>query len=533
MSPEKTITVFDFKTSLNPGLLKDITGDINGDTIRLAVPSTISLTNLTPSITYTGQSISPRNATAQNFSNPVIYTVTAADKSTKKYIIIVRLLNTTKDILSFTFKASDNPGVLTQDAIGIINGDTIWVTTDAFSITNLIPSIIHNGKQISPANGQSNSFLNPVTYTVTAEDETTKRYTVVVRSMASLFVGSQDGNLNAFDAGTGKLRWKYPLIAPVILSPTYANETVFIGNSTYLYAVNSITGQLKWKIPLPGAVGTSPQVANNIVYIAVSRIDLNPNSYMLAIDAATGAIKWQTPMLTEFSICNPTVANGRVVTAGFYSGLYCFDAITGVQLWTFPMGIVRDNAAIVNGTLYLGSENYVQVAIDMATGLKKWAIPSYMDNNNNFISGVGSSPTVHNGVLYLGSPLRAYDTATGSLKWEYSAGSSAVLYPVCENGIIYGTSPGDMVFAVNSNGTLKWKYGNFGSISPSVRTSSATVAHGVVFTGCGMNNKLIALNAANGQLIWTYEGTTPFTSGPCVVDSKNNTFHSNVSGAQQ
>jgi outer membrane protein assembly factor BamB len=48
-----------------------------------------------------------------------------------------------------------------------------------------------------------------------------------------------------------------------------------------------------------------------------------------------------------------------------------------------------------------------------------------------------------------------------------------------------------------------------------------------------MNNKLIALNAANGQLIWTYIGTQPFISGPCVVDGKNNAFHSNASGAQQ
>lgn len=532
LSSQKTITAFDLKASLNSGLLKDIKGDINGDTIKLAVPSTVALTGLKPSITHTGQSISPESAITQNFSNQVVYTVTAADKSTRKYIVIVRFMATSKEILSFSFNASDNAGVLTSDAVGVINGDTIKITVDAFSLANLVPSITHNGKQISPPDGQSNSFQDPITYTVTAEDETTKKYTVVVRSTASLFVGGLDANLYALDPGTGKLRWKYPLSIPVYLNPTYANGTVFIGNSTYLYAVNSTTGELKWQTSLPGGVTTSPQVAGNMVYIAVSRTGGGWEGYMIAIDATTGIIKWKAPILTDFILCNPTVADGRVVTASFYGGLLCYDAETGALLWTFPMGIVRDNPSVVNGTLYIGSEAYRLIAIDMATGLQKWAFPSYQDNNY-FIHGVGSSPTVHNGVLYTGGPLRAYDIATGSLKWEYSLVNSAVLRPVGENGIIFGTSPGDVVFAINSDGSLKWTYGTVGNVQPAVEIANATVAHNIVFTGCGNNNKLIALNAANGQLIWTYEGTSPFISGPCVVDGKDNAFHSNTSGAQQ
>lgn len=533
LSPQKTITAFDLKASLNPGLAKDIKGEIKGDTIKLAVPSTVALTGLTPSITHTGQSISPGSEIAQNFSNPVVYTVTAADKSTRKYIVVVRFLGTSKEILSFSFKSGDNAGVLTADAVGVINGDTIKVTVDAFSIANLVPSITHNGKQISPPGGQNNSFQDTVTYTVTAEDETTKKYTVVVRSTASLFVGSLDANMYALDPGTGKLRWKYLLGVPVYMNPTYANGTVFIGNGTYLYALNSVTGELKWKTPLPGGASTSPQVDGNLVYIAVHRTGLSAESYMLAVDATTGVISWKAPILSDFMFCNPTVADGRVVTASFYGGLRCYDAATGTLLWTVPTGIVRDNPSVVNGILYIGSESYRLIAIDMATGLQKWALPSYSDNNNHLIHGVGSSPTVHNGVLYTGAPLRAYDAATGTLKWEYALVNSAVVKPVCENGTIFGTSPGDVVFAINSDGSVKWTYGTVGNVQPAVDIANATVAHNIVFTGCGMNNKLIALNAANGQLIWTYEGTKPFISGPCVVDGKDNAFHSNVSGAQQ
>ena len=529
---KKTITTFNLKASLNTGLSKDLKGHIDGDTIRLAVPAAIGMTNLKPSVTHTGKSISPGDAINQDFSNPVEYTVTAEDESTKKYIVIVRFQNSSKELFSFSFSASDNTGVLTQDAMGVIEGDSILVTTDAFHITNLIPTITHNGEQIYPTSGQSNSFINPAFYTVTAEDGTLKKYTVIVKTTASVFVGGMDANLYAFDAGNGKLRWKFPLSLAADLNPTYADETVFIGNNYYLYALDGATGTLKWNTRLPAVASTSPQVAGNLVYIAVQG---NSGSSILAIDKNTGTIRWKDPINTPFVLCNPTVAEGRLLTAGFHTGLRCYNAETGDSLWTFGMGIIRDNAAVVNGTLYLGSESYRMIAIDMATGLKKWALPSYRDYNiNQTFTGVGSTPTVHNGILYTGGgPLRAYDIETGSLKWEYLIDYSEFSRPVVENGTIFGTTRGEAVFAINSDGTLKWQHGRlFTSVDHTVPIANATVANNVVFTGAGLNNKLVALNAENGKLIWAYEGTSPFTSGPCVVDGKNKVFHSNTSGAQ-
>lgn len=435
------------------------------------------------------------------------------------------------EILYFSFKASDNAGVLTQDAASIIDKDTIRVTVDAINISNLVPSITHNGKQISPASGSGNSFIDPVIYSVTAENGSIRKYVVIVNTAASLFIGSQDGNLYAFNAGNGKLRWKYALPIAVKLNPTYANGTIFIGNSNYLYALNSSTGELKWKTLLAGGIGTSPQVVNNTVYTTEDK-GTNTQSYIVAINATTGTINWKKGIGGDFIICNPTVSDGKVVTAGFYSGLSCFDAVTGQFLWNFPTGIIRDNPAVVNGTLYIGSEYYQLLAIDMNTGLKKWSVNSYFDNNNHFIHGIGNSPTVANGAVYTGGILTAYDIATGNVLWKYDVSPSAVVRPVYENGVLFGNSPGDMIFAIYSNGTLKWKIGNIGSIQPAVDLANATVANQILYTGCGMNNSLKAINTVNGQIIWNYQGTQPFISGPCVVDGKNNVFHSNMSGAQ-
>jgi len=67
--------------------ISGIAANISGTAITLTMPAGTNVTSLTPSITHTGASISPTGA--RNFTNPVTYTVTAADGSTKSYTATV------------------------------------------------------------------------------------------------------------------------------------------------------------------------------------------------------------------------------------------------------------------------------------------------------------------------------------------------------------------------------------------------------------------------------------------------------------
>jgi hypothetical protein len=58
-------------------------------TISLTAPYRTDITSLTPTITYSGINISPASGIAQNFTNPVIYTVAAANGSVKMYTVTV------------------------------------------------------------------------------------------------------------------------------------------------------------------------------------------------------------------------------------------------------------------------------------------------------------------------------------------------------------------------------------------------------------------------------------------------------------
>ncbi|MBN2402395.1 MAG: hypothetical protein JXN64_08335, partial [Spirochaetes bacterium] len=66
-----------------------IPGTIGANSILLTVPYGTSITSLTPTITITGASVSPASGVARNFTNPVTYTVTAADGTTKTYTVTV------------------------------------------------------------------------------------------------------------------------------------------------------------------------------------------------------------------------------------------------------------------------------------------------------------------------------------------------------------------------------------------------------------------------------------------------------------
>jgi PGF-pre-PGF domain-containing protein len=82
----KEITSFDF-AEIDPA----VNGSINESlkTITLKVPHGTNVTALVPTIVHSGTNISPNTGVAQNFTNPVIYTVTDANSSTQNYTVSV------------------------------------------------------------------------------------------------------------------------------------------------------------------------------------------------------------------------------------------------------------------------------------------------------------------------------------------------------------------------------------------------------------------------------------------------------------
>ncbi len=83
-NPAKAISAFSFAAPPATGLI-----DEAAHTIAITVPLGTDVTVLAPTLVISGESVSPASGAVQDFTAPVVYTVTAADGSTQDYTVTV------------------------------------------------------------------------------------------------------------------------------------------------------------------------------------------------------------------------------------------------------------------------------------------------------------------------------------------------------------------------------------------------------------------------------------------------------------
>ena len=116
------------------------------------------------------------------------------------------------------------------------------------------------------------------------------------------------------------------------------------------------------------------------------------------------------------------------------------------RIWSFGTGsYVTSSPAVVNGVVYIGSEDNNVYALDAGSGSKIW---SYSAS-----SAVDSSPAVANGVVYVGSEdsnLYALNASSGGTVWTYGTGYTIESSPAIANGVVYVGSDDQNVYAFGS-----------------------------------------------------------------------------------
>lgn len=155
------------------------TADINtlAHTVTFQVAYGTDLATIVPEIKVSpGATLSINTDTAPNFSNPVAYTVTSSNGQAQVWLIQGSVLNPAgeHDITDFY------EDILTGDAIidSITHRVTIYVEAND-NVSSLKPTItVSEGASISPASGATVNLSRPVTYTVTAENGTSQKWTL-------------------------------------------------------------------------------------------------------------------------------------------------------------------------------------------------------------------------------------------------------------------------------------------------------------------------------------------------------------------
>ncbi len=147
-------------------------------TVTAIVNKSVDLLSVTPIVTISDNAtLNPKSSTLQNFTNnrKVRYTVYAEDGSSQIYDVRVAYeLSSAKELLSFSFPT------LMREAT--VDGNQIKITIPyGVDLTKVLTKgELSIGATSVPALGSVTDFSKPLTYTVTAEDQTKKEYSVVL-----------------------------------------------------------------------------------------------------------------------------------------------------------------------------------------------------------------------------------------------------------------------------------------------------------------------------------------------------------------
>ena len=359
-SSEKAITAFS---------IDNVDATISGKNIALTLPFGTSPNSLIASFVSSGKNVKVNGqtqtseVTPNNFTSAVVYTVTAADNSTTTYTVTVTVaLNTAKAITAFSLNGTD----------GVISGQNIAVTMPfGTDITALIATFTTSGTSVSAdtraqtSEVTPNNFTSAVVYTVTAADNSTATYTVMVTVVPPPLALTQPSGIAINSYGT---------IAYI------ANSGA---NTVSQCAVNISTGALSGCINSGGTgfdqpMGITLNTDGTIAYVAnygggtVSQCVINSQT-----GALSGCVNNVTIFTYARNVALNTVAYGPVAyVAPFGSSniLQCMISQTGgLSGCVDSDGTGFNNVSSITlnaaGTIaYVGGGYIAQCAVNISTG---------------------------------------------------------------------------------------------------------------------------------------------------------------------
>lgn len=227
---------------------------------------------------------------------------------------------------------------------------------------------------------------------------------------------------------------------------------------------------------------------------------------------------------------HPTLDGNRVYAVDDRGQLLAFDAGTGKRAWvangvdvpgraskfkfwkreTTEAGL-SSSPGVGNGMVVVGGRNGEVIAFDAATGAKRWSVRATSEVLSAPFVGASRVVVRSNDGRVLG-----LDPADGSRKWVFDRGLPTLSVrgnaaPIGAQGLVYiGYDDGTVVAIKEDDGQRIWEQSVAEPEGRSELERMADIDGEMVLDGdqlyvVSYHDKLMALNAASGQPVWTHD----------------------------
>ena len=216
----------------------------------------------------------------------------------------------------------------------------------------------------------------------------------------------------------------------------------------------------RWRAPISSGY-SGPTVANGRVYVTDRVAEPKQIERVHCFDAKTGEEIWSHPYDCVYSdigyTAGPraavTIDEGRAYSLGAMGHFFCFDAASGDILWQRDLGreykvrmpiwglaaspLIENDLVI----LQVGGENACLVALDKATGKKRWRA---MEDDASYAAPIMIEQAGRRVlVCWTGQHVAGLDAASGKVLWAYPFPPSkmvlAISTPVVEGDHLFVT----------------------------------------------------------------------------------------------
>ncbi|MCF6147445.1 MAG: PQQ-binding-like beta-propeller repeat protein [Candidatus Kuenenia sp.] len=272
----------------------------------------------------------------------------------------------------------------------------------------------------------------------------------------AIYIGNIGGEFFSITPN-GTRNWVYECGDIYSTATVDINGTIYFGSDDgYFYALDE-DGGLKWRFLANQSISSSPVInpQNGVLYFG------DEGNYLYVLDT-NGNLLQQKKLSDEIWSPLAIDSSGKILFVGTLDGLfYAINADTLETLWSFNTDDFISGSPVIdeeNEQVIFVSEEGVIFCRDKNNGSSKWSVVTGKDFEESALALdiLSGSNTIY--ALSTYGTLYALARTTGVLKWTYETGNLITAPAIDRDGVIYFGSADKNVYAINSDGTLRWTY---------------------------------------------------------------------------